>query len=61
MKLLSIFVLFLTVGCATKQQTVISALSDDQKVSESVNRIKIGSESTKDLFDEVSTKAKAGL
>ena len=58
MKLLSIFVLFLTIGCATKQQAIISTLSDDQKISESVNRIKIGNDSTKDLFDEVSTKAK---
>ena len=58
MKLLSIFVLFLTIGCATKQQTIISTLSDDQKIAESVNRIKIGSDATKDLFDEVSTKTK---
>ena len=58
MKLLSIFVLFLTISCATKQQTIVSTLSDDQKVTESVNRIKIGSDATKDLFDEVSTKTK---
>ena len=58
MKLLSIFVLFLAIGCATKQQTAISTLSDEQKVSESVNRIKIVSESTKDLFDDISTKTK---
>ncbi len=61
MKLLSIFVLFLTIGCATKQQTIVSKLSDDQKVAESLNRIKIGSDATKDLFDEVSIKAKSGL
>ena len=61
MKLLSIFVLFLITSCTTKQQTIVSKLSDDQKVAESLNRIKIGSESTKDLFDEVSIKAKSGL
>ncbi len=54
-----LFILFFLIGCSKAEQvTNISNVSDDEKVTSSINRIAAVKNSTDDLFVEVNQNAK---